>query len=134
MAKPSRMRWRDVSPELYAAMQASNTTQLLSPAQYPRGFEKITNLKCVCIWRTTAKTKLAYDGTTIHNVVGGVEVFRGGTRQGGPALKYERHLIAESSGRQVSVIGPFKDVPPLGHYPAALPPWATVRPSTSSRA
>jgi hypothetical protein len=115
-------------------MVGSASTQILPSSLYPPGFEKITNLKSVCVWKTTAPTKFVLDRTTIHNVVGGLEVFRGGRRPGDRALKYERHLIAESTGGAVSMIGPFKNVPPLGHYPKALPPWAVTRLSTSSGA
>lgn len=120
------MRWRDVSPELYARMQGSNSTQVLTPELYPPGFEKIANLQSVCVWRTTATTKFVSDGTTITNIVGGLDVFRAGTKPGDPTLKSERYLIAESTDSRVSMIGPIKDVP-HGHYPATLPPWAVKR-------
>ncbi len=126
------MRWRPVSPDLYARLLGSNSTQVLSTDLYPPGFANIANLKSVCVWQTTAPTKFVLDGTTVHGVRGGVEVFRGGTKPHDPPLKYERYLITESTRGDISMIGPFKNVPPLGHYPETLPPWAVLPPTSTT--
>lgn len=104
-------------------MQASHSTQVLSPRLYPPGFERISNLKSVCVWRTSGPTRLVVEGSTIRNVVGGLDVFRGGTKPRDQPRKSDRYYIAESTQGDVAMCGPFKDVP-HGHYPSSWPVWA----------
>jgi len=120
------MRWKTTSAELLQRLRNSGSTAAVPRDEWPTFCHDVPGIVGVWGWPTTGPVTVRSDGTTLHGVVGALEVLRRDvTAPTSQRVKTYRHYLVESTGGVVRRIGPFLDVP-HGHWRADMPSWAST--------
>lgn len=120
------MRWKTTSAELLERLQDSGSTAPVPRAQWPAFGRRMPGVVGVWGWPTTGPLTVRSDGTTIHGVVGALDVLRRDESEpSSRQVKAYRYYLVELADGTVQRTGPFRDVD-YGHWRADLPPWAST--------
>ena len=120
------MRWKTTSAELLQRLRDSGSTAAVPRDQWPAFCAEIPGIGGVWGWPTSVPVTVRSDGSTVHGVVGVLDVLRRDaaaplSRQ----IKAYRHYLIESTDGTVRRAGPFRDVD-YGHWRPDLPSWAST--------
>ena len=120
------MRWKTTSAELLQRLRNSGSTVPVPRDQWPAFCHEVPGIVGVWGWPTTGPVTVRSDGTTLHGVVGVLDVLRrDADAPTSQQVKAYRHYLVETTDGSVRRAGPFRDVD-YGHWRSDLPPWAST--------
>ncbi len=109
-------------PRAVRPLQQSGSTLAIPRAAWPPELAKIRKLTGLYGY-LHASQAVSSDGTTVPNVIGGIEAIREGDAETAPIKTYRFYLGVLGDGKPYWT-GPFRDTP-HGHHRDDRPPWAT---------